>query len=73
MLAPHHALHRSPVSFQVVLAGVAAGLSVDVEDLGFADLAFFQGGEFPIENEFSDGFDENSSDSAQPGLCFCSR
>ena len=39
-----------------VLAGVAADLGVGAEGIDFANLAFFQGGEFPIENEFDVGF-----------------
>lgn len=53
----HHAFSHSSLSFfsQVVLAEVAAGLGVDIEDIDLAGLAFFQGSEFLIENGFDRG------------------
>lgn len=55
------------VSSQDVLAGIAADLGVNVEDLDFADLAFYQGSEFPIEKEFDMGSVELSSVRGEPG------
>lgn len=48
-------------SSQAVLAGIAANLRVDVEDLDFADISFSQGSAFPVENEFDVGHAELSS------------
>ena len=58
------------LSSQVVLAGVAAALGVDLEDLDFEDIGFFQGSEFSIEKEFDAGSVELSSVRGESDLCF---
>lgn len=37
------------------MAEVAADLGVDVQDLDFKNVGFYQGSEFPIEKEFDVG------------------
>eukprot|EP00903_Cladosiphon_okamuranus_P017296 g15937.t2 len=44
-----------------VLAEIAAGLGVEVENLDFGGITFYQGSEFPIEKEFDGGSVELSS------------
>ena len=46
---------------QAVLAGIAPYLGVNVDDLDFADLTFFQGSEFFIQKKFDVGYVELSS------------
>lgn len=55
---------------QLVLAGIAAGLEMDFEDLHFADVAFYLGSEFSIENEFDVGYVELSSVRGESDLLF---
>lgn len=43
------------------MAGIATHLGVDVEDLDFAGITFYQGSEFPIAKEFDVGYVELSS------------
>lgn len=52
------------------MAGIAADLGVELEDLDFADLTFYHGGGFPIEMEFEYGSVELSSVLGASGLCF---
>ena len=44
-----------------MLAEIAADLGVDREDLDFADVTYYQGSEFLIENEFDAGYAQLSS------------
>lgn len=46
------ALTRPLAPSQVTMAGMAADLGLGVEDLDFADLALYQGSEFPIKMVF---------------------
>lgn len=46
---------------QVILAGIAANLSVQVDDLDFSGLTFLQGSNFSVEKEFDVGSVELSS------------
>lgn len=55
---------------QVVLAGIATSLIVDVEDLDFTDIVFHWGSEFFVEKEFDVGSVELSSARGMPRLCF---
>lgn len=61
-----HALHSSNFPPQAVLGEIAAGLGVDVQDLDFAGMTFYQGSEFPIEKEFDGGYVDLSSVRGKP-------
>ena len=59
---------RRALSSQGVLAGIAADIGVNSDDLDFADLVFFQGSaEFPIRKEFGAGYVELSSIRGESG------
>ena len=50
------------------MGGIAAALGIDVEDLNFSTLAFFQIGEMSVEMEFDGGFLALSSIASESGL-----
>ena len=56
-----------------MLAEIAAGLGVDREDLDFADVTYYQGSEFLIENEFDAGYAQLSSVRSELACAFSTR